>query len=55
MSHSRLALSGWMMFALSGLFFLVPAIRSGDVWALGAAITWLIGVGLFLLDARDVD
>lgn len=44
-----------MMFALSGLFFLVPAIRSADVWSLGAAITWLIGVGLFLIDGRSSD
>jgi len=53
MSSSRYATAGWLMFALSGLFFLVPAIRNADFWSLGAAITWLIGVGLFLLDGRS--
>jgi hypothetical protein len=43
------------MFAISGVFFLVPAVQSGDVWALGAAITWLIGVLLFMIDARSGD
>ena len=41
------------MFALSGVFFLVPAIQNTDFWSLGAAITWLIGVALFLLDERS--
>ena len=38
------------MFTLSGVLFLVQAIRLGD-WMTGAgAIAWLIGVALFLID-----
>ena len=55
MSNRGLATAGWAMFALSGVFFLVPAIQNRDVWSLGAAITWLIGVALFLLDGRSED
>jgi len=55
MSQSRLVRAGWMMFALSGLFFLVPAIRNRDLWSLGGAITWLIGVGIFLVAERSGD
>lgn len=43
------------MFAISGLFFLVPAIRNADFWSIGAAVTWLIGVVCFLLDGRSED
>lgn len=50
---NRTTLAGWMMFGLSGLLFLVPAVRAGDIWSFGAAITWLIGVGLFLWDGRN--
>lgn len=41
-----------MLFALSGVFFLIDALESGDLTALGAAITWLLGVGLFLMAGR---
>jgi choline-glycine betaine transporter len=45
-------LLGWALFALSGVFFLIDAIESGDKTALGSAITWIIGVGCFLVVYR---
>ena len=47
LSH-RSALAGWSLFTLSGLFFLVDAIESGDLTALGSAVTWLLGVAVFV-------
>jgi len=45
-------LLGWALFALSGVFFLIDAIESGDKTALGSAITWILGVGCFLVVYR---
>lgn len=50
---TRLAFYGWIMFAISGLFFLVGALRDGDAMTLGAAITWLVGVAMFLFASRS--
>lgn len=52
MSSHRLQLLGWLLFALSGLFFLTDAVETGDKTALGAAITWLVGVVAFLMAGR---
>jgi hypothetical protein len=38
------------MFTISGLFFLVQAIRLGDWMTAAGAVAWLIGVGFFLSD-----
>lgn len=46
-SPRRLIVLGWIMFTLSGLFFLSDALESGDKTALGSAITWLVGVAFF--------
>lgn len=43
---------GWFCFFLSGLFFLSDAIDSGDKTALGSAITWLVGIGVFIAASR---
>lgn len=48
MTAHRWVLLGWLMFTISGLFFLADAIESGDKTALGSAITWLLGVVIFL-------
>ena len=43
---------GWFFFFLSGLFFLSDALDSGDRTALGAAITWIVGIGFFIAGSR---
>jgi len=50
---NRTILTAWMMFGLSGVFFLVPAVQNVDWWSIAAAVTWLIGVGLFLWGSRN--
>lgn len=52
-SSVRSAYIGWLLFTISGFFFLIPAIRNRDYWSLGSAITWLLGVVFFLLSMRD--
>ena len=55
MATGRLITWGWIMFAFSGVCFLIPAVRDADWWSLGAAVTWLVGVGLFLAGSRPSD
>ncbi len=55
MTNRTWALMGWSMFLLSGFFFLADAIESGDKTALGSAITWIVGVGCFLVIAPHDD
>lgn len=39
---------GWLMFTLSGVLFLIVAVRSRD-WITGAGVVaWLLGCGVFL-------
>jgi hypothetical protein len=52
MTPYRWILLGWLMFAISGVFFLVDAIESGDKTALGSAITWIVGVAFFVFAGR---
>ena len=52
MNENRLQLLGWMLFAVSGVFFLIDALESGDKTALVSAITWLLGIGFFLLKSK---
>jgi hypothetical protein len=54
-NENRLQLLGWMMFTASGVFFLIDALESGDKTALGSAITWLLGVGFFLVKSKAPD
>ena len=53
MTAKRWAYLGWIMFTLSGVFFLVDAVESADRTGLGAGITWLIGVVFFLFGMKD--
>lgn len=39
---------GYLMFMLSGVFFLIVAIRARDLLTTAAAIMWLIGCLAFL-------
>ncbi|MFT7475429.1 MAG: hypothetical protein ACI81L_002368 [Verrucomicrobiales bacterium] len=55
MNENRLALIGWLMFTVSGLFFLIDALETGDKTALASAITWLLGVGFFLVRSKTPD
>jgi len=55
MSVDRWALAGWIMFTLSGVFFLSDAVAAGDKTAIGSAVTWLIGVGFFVQAMRGSD
>ncbi len=52
MRNSRWADYGWVMFFLSGLFFLSDAIQTGDLTVLGSALTWLVGVVFFVVAGR---
>lgn len=49
MDSRQWALLGWALFFFSGVFFLIDALESGDKTALASALTWLLGVGAFLL------
>lgn len=48
----RLALIGWGLFTVSGVFFLIDALESGDKTALGSALTWLAGIVFFVWSAQ---
>ena len=52
MDHGRLGSVGWMLFAVSGVFFLIVAVRDGDGLVLASAVAWLLGVAAFLLGHR---
>jgi hypothetical protein len=41
-----------MAFALSGVFFVIAGVRSGDPWTVAGSLVWLVGVGLFLAGTR---
>lgn len=53
MGKSNLVQAAWLLFTLSGVFFLISAYRARDVNAVIGSILWLVGVGLFLKDARS--
>ncbi len=44
-----------MLFTLSGVFFLIDALESGDKTALGSALTWIVGVFFFIWSAQVTD
>ena len=48
-NHERF---GWLMFALSGVFFLIIGIREGDGLVIAGAVVWMIGCASFLLGGR---
>ena len=52
MSGSRFELVGWGLFTVSGIVFLIAALRDGDPLLLWGSITWLAGVAFFLAGIR---
>ena len=52
MSGGRFEVAGWALFSVSGVLFLIAAIRAGDALLLWGSITWLLGVALFLIGLR---
>jgi len=46
---SRLELTGWIVFLLSGVAFLVSGIISGDWWVIGGSVLFVIGIIAVLL------
>ncbi len=49
----RFELAGWGLFSVSGVLFLVAALRAGDALLLWGSITWLAGVAFFLVGIRS--
>jgi len=47
-SDERLILFGWIMFTISGFFFVALGLRDGDWFTLGSAATWLAGCAFFI-------
>ena len=51
-SSKTLVLIGWLLFTVSGVFFLIDALESGDKTAIGSALTWIVGVLFFIAAGR---
>lgn len=45
----RFDLAGWLVFLVSGLFFLAGAVGNGDGWSVVGSLLFLAGVAVFLL------
>ena len=43
---------GWLMFTLSGVFFLIIGFREGDALVIAGAVVWMIGCVSFLAGGR---
>ena len=52
MSGSRFGTIGWALFAVSGVLFLIAALRAGDTLLVWGSVTWLVGVAAFLTGGR---
>ena len=48
MAGGRYEWIGWGLFTVSGVVFLVAALRDGDGLLVWGSITWLVGVAAFL-------
>ena len=46
--RSHLQLFGWLLFAISGGFFVAIGVQDDDWLTLGSAAAWLLGVGVFI-------
>jgi len=44
---------GWIMFTLSGVFFLAIGVREGDLLTIGGAVVWMIGCAAFLMSGNS--
>lgn len=42
-------LAGWLVFLVSGLFFLTGAVGNGDGWSVVGSLLFLVGVAVFLV------
>jgi hypothetical protein len=51
-SSKTLVLIGWLLFTVSGVFFLIDALETGDKTALASALTWIVGVLFFIAAGR---
>ncbi|MEM7093024.1 MAG: hypothetical protein AAF567_08475 [Actinomycetota bacterium] len=49
---SRHELFGWLMFSLSGVFFLIIGFRDGEPLVIAGAVVWMIGCASFLAAPR---
>ena len=52
MSGNDLVRVGWLMFAMSGVLFIIAGWRERDPYTVAGSIVWLIGVVLFLSATR---
>lgn len=48
MSKPRMIQLGWILFGLSGVFYLTAGILAGDRLSIIGSVLWLLGVGLFV-------
>ena len=46
--RGHLELGGWLLFGVSGIFFVAIGLENDDWLTLGGAIAWLLGVGFFI-------
>jgi len=53
--HSRRTMIGWLLFAGSGVCFLIVAAQEGSALGVVGAVLWLAGIGFFLMDAAEAD
>ena len=47
MTDGRFDLAGWVLFAVSGVVFLIAALRDGNTLLARGCVTWLAGVAAF--------
>ena len=43
----------WMLFAISGVIFLIGGIRNGDLFSIVASVPWLAGCIMAMLGGDD--
>ena len=53
MPGGRLEMIGWVLFAASGVVFLISALRERDMLLAWGSIMWLVGVAVFLAGYRS--
>jgi hypothetical protein len=42
-------LSGWVLFVVCAVFFIISAIKAGDMWYLTGGIIFLVGCVVFII------
>ncbi len=48
MTPARLSTLGWILFAISGVLFLIPAVQVGDPLIIAGCVVWLVAIAIFL-------